>query len=67
MPMPPRPDHETWYTECSYPECTERIEEHCWGHVKSGWFFQRNGTQWCPAHTPEWVDEWREKKKKRVT
>jgi hypothetical protein len=32
--------------------------------AKEGWFFQRNGEAWCPNHNPEWVIEWRSKKKR---
>lgn len=33
-----------------------------WDIIKAGeagWFFQKDGTTWCPEHTPEWVEEWR--------
>ncbi|QFP95030.1 hypothetical protein SEA_NAPOLEONB_62 [Arthrobacter phage NapoleonB] len=29
---------------------------------KEGWFMQKNGDNWCPKHTPEWVAAWRERK-----
>lgn len=27
-----------------------------------GWFFHRDGTAYCPDHTPHWVEEWRAKR-----
>lgn len=24
-----------------------------------GWFFQKNGTSYCPEHVPDWVPAWR--------
>lgn len=29
-----------------------------------GWFMQRNGIVWCPDHNPDWVAEWRKKRKR---
>lgn len=37
-----------------------------WDVIKAGeagWFFQRDGTAWCPNHVPEWVESWRERQK----
>jgi len=30
---------------------------------REGWFFQKDGTCWCPKHVPEWVEEWRAKRR----
>lgn len=27
-----------------------------------GWFEQKDGTNWCPDHTPAWVQAWRARK-----
>ena len=45
-------------------KCEESYKGHHWGAVKAhdrGWFLQKDGTAWCPKHTPEWVEEWRER------
>lgn len=26
---------------------------------KEGWFFQKDGTAYCPKHVPAWVPAWR--------
>lgn len=52
---------------CSHEVCAATIPGHAWGHIKSGWFFQRDGTQYCPEHTPEWVAEWRARKNHKIT
>jgi hypothetical protein len=38
--------------------------------AKEGWFFQKDGTTYCPEHVPSWVGSWRRRqaeKKKRST
>lgn len=49
---------------CSYEDCSESLKGDSWSRIKSNWFFQKNGQNWCPNHTPEWVTEWRERKKR---
>ena len=48
---------------CLIPGCPKTFKDHHWGRVEAtnkGWFFKRDETgQWCPAHLPEWVEEWR--------
>ena len=56
------PRYEVEEIPCSDEECTETVRNHYWGRVKSGWFFQKDGSAWCPAHIPEWVAEWRARK-----
>ncbi len=46
-------------THCSHIGCPATVPNHAWGRIKSDWFFQRNGTQYCPDHTPAWVAAWR--------
>jgi hypothetical protein len=57
--------HESPPIECSEPDCPETIPNHMWGKVKSNWFFQKDGKQYCPKHTPAWVAGWRARKAKR--
>lgn len=48
---------------CAEETCTESIPNHRWGKTKAvGWFFAQSGRAWCPAHTPEWVEDWRRKR-----
>lgn len=61
----PLPIH---YKVCDYDGCTDQTETHQWAKKNAqsqGWFFQRNGMAWCPAHNPEWVEEWRAKQRDR--
>lgn len=55
-------------TECAQPDCLASHPAHQWGNKRAeseGWFHQKNGTAWCPAHVPQWVAEWRAKRKAR--
>lgn len=52
--------------ECAEPGCTESIRDHSWGKIKAtGWFFQQDGTAWCPKHVPDWVASWRANRGKK--
>lgn len=33
---------------------------------EKGWFFQKDGTTYCPKHVPAWVAEWRKRKKDKA-
>lgn len=56
------PRHEGEWITCSEPGCEVKIKNHYWGRVKSnGWFHQKSGESWCPAHVPDWVEAWRAK------
>ena len=45
-------------------ECEASIPDHAWGRIKaSDWFFSKDGKSYCPAHVPEWVEAWRERKR----
>jgi len=47
---------------CSDPACGQTHSDGQWGKIKAGaegWFFQKDGNAWCPAHIPDWVAEWR--------
>ena len=47
---------------CSVDGCTATFTHHYWGAVKAhdaGWFSQKDGTVYCPEHTPDWVAGWR--------
>lgn len=48
---------------CSHAGCTATIPGHAWGRIKSDWFFQKDGRQFCPEHTPDWVAMWRARKR----
>lgn len=42
--------------------CDASIPGGKWSIIKAGewgWFFQRDGTAYCPDHVPEWVSAWR--------
>jgi hypothetical protein len=51
---------------CAHPGCTATIPNHAWGRIKSDWFQQKDGLIWCTQHIPEWVAEWRARKKEAV-
>lgn len=53
--------------KCSAEDCEASFVAHKWGSIKAhdeGWFLQKDGTVYCPKHTPDWVKEWREKQTK---
>ena len=51
---------------CAEGGCEASYVPHYWGTVKAeGWFHQRDGKSYCPAHHPEWVAEWRAWKKRK--
>lgn len=58
-------DNGEWY-ECDEIGCESKIKNHYWGYVKSErWFFKKDGTGFCPLHTPSWVEEWRKNRSPR--
>lgn len=53
---------------CAEPGCVNTHKQDRCNTTKAqyeGWFFQKDGTAWCPEHTPEWVAEWRENRRKK--
>lgn len=53
---------------CSEPDCERGIRDHRWARIKAadeGWFFQKDGSTWCPDHNPPWVAGWRARKLER--
>lgn len=52
-------------TTCTQKGCARSVRlNHKWDHIKAqseGWFFQKDGSSWCPEHTPDWVEEWRKR------
>lgn len=51
--------------QCAEPGCTNTHKKDRWNTTKAhekGWFFQKDGTAYCPDHTPEWVAKWRKGK-----
>lgn len=55
--------------KCS--QCDRTVPGHRWGKIKADlWFFSKDGTAYCPDHTPDWVADWRarqqEKQEKRA-
>lgn len=58
-------EHQT-EEKCAEPGCERTYKSHRWGSIKTqgaGWFLQQDGTSWCPAHVPDWVEEWRARKR----
>lgn len=50
------------FKTCAIEGCTNRFADHVWGArnaQKAGWFCQKDGTNFCPNHIPDWVAEWR--------
>lgn len=50
---------------CHAEGCEANYRAHQWGTTKAaaeGWFFQKDGTAWCPEHVPAWVEQWRAEK-----
>jgi hypothetical protein len=61
-----RDGRDTQYQVCSNPTCGNNFKISHWDNKRAqreGWFLQKNGDSWCPEHTPEWLDAWREKMK----
>lgn len=55
---------------CSEVGCEAAVRDHYWGKTRAfgaGWFFQKDGTNWCPEHIPLWVDEWRSRRANEKT
>lgn len=48
---------------CEESTCDAQLDLHKWGKIKSGWFFTKDGKGYCPLHIPDWVDEWRRKRR----
>jgi hypothetical protein len=47
--------------------CTESLPGSKWAQMRAqrdGWFGQRDGTWFCPAHVPGWVEGWRARQPK---
>jgi hypothetical protein len=47
---------------CSNPTCDKSFKDNRWSKIKAGgagWFFQKDGSAWCPEHIPDWVKTWR--------
>lgn len=46
-------------------ECDRTLVAHYWGKIRAhseGWFTQKDGTIYCPDHTPKWAKRWRKQK-----
>jgi hypothetical protein len=42
--------------------CEESVPDNRWSKIRAsaaGWFFQKDGTAYCPLHVPAWVAGWR--------
>lgn len=42
--------------------CDVTTQDNRWAKIRAhskGWFEQKDGTAYCPAHVPAWVQEWR--------
>lgn len=47
---------------CLVGPCESTFVDDYWGKVEAtnkGWFFRREGGQWCPDHLPGWVKGYR--------
>lgn len=47
---------------CCIPGCNTRHKKNRWATSnagKTGWFFQKDGSVYCPDHVPDWVAAWR--------
>lgn len=54
--------------KCADEECTKEIKDHKWAKIRAqddGWFLKKGGEVYCPAHIPEWVDAWRDRKDRK--
>lgn len=50
--------------KCSHEGCDKTVRAHRWGKTRAeDWFFQKDDHQWCPAHHPPWVEQWRAERK----
>ena len=52
------------FKRCSAEGCENKFDDHKGGAMKAqreGWFMQKDGTAWCPDHTPDWVEGWRKR------
>lgn len=52
--------------ECHEPTCSETVPDSRFDKIRAheaGWFFQKERVAWCPAHVPDWVGPWRDRKK----
>jgi hypothetical protein len=52
-------------TRCNEPGCVAEHPAHHWANKRAetqGWFHQKDGRAWCPAHVPAWVAAWRAKR-----
>lgn len=48
---------------CAADECPRHVADNKWAKIHAiGWFFQRDGTAFCPDHLPEWLASWRDNK-----
>jgi hypothetical protein len=53
---------------CKEKSCQEFFNSSRFDAIRAkeaGWFEQKNGDVWCPAHIPDWVAGWRASKKKQ--
>lgn len=55
-----------YFIACNDTGCTSGLPKGGHGVMRKatseGWFLQKDGTAWCPSHTPDWVNPWRESK-----
>jgi hypothetical protein len=64
----------SWATDhpltCARKNCTESVPGSRWHMIHAqgaGWFFQKDGTSWCPRHVPRWVRGWRARRERHAT
>lgn len=48
---------------CDHPGCENTRKSHRWGNPGNRWFSQKDGKSFCPEHIPDWVADWRARKR----
>lgn len=54
----------TTLKKCNESSCDRKTKTDKFNKIRAaeqGWFFQKDGSIWCPDHVPGWVASWRAK------
>jgi hypothetical protein len=52
---------DTYVVLCSHDGCSNGTKVNRWAKIRAqdeGWYFQRNGSLWCPEHRPSFAPAW---------